>query len=66
MTEPETDPSSQDPVEEVQKLIHALPDAKGITEENLEEVMAQLDAIDEAKAMFTEGTDCPAGFQPLR
>lgn len=54
MTEPETDPSSQDPVEEVQKLIHALPDAKGITEENLEEVMAQLDAIDEAKAMFTE------------
>lgn len=33
--EPETAPSSQDPVEEVQKLIHALPDAKGITEENI-------------------------------
>ena len=32
----EADFSSQDQVEEVQKLIHALPDAKGITQENLE------------------------------
>ena len=53
-TEPKTEPSSQDPVEEVQKLIHALPDAKGITEENLEEVMSQLDDIDERKAALTE------------
>ena len=52
--EPETAPSSQDPVEEVQKLIHALPDAKGITQENLEEVMSQLDDIDERKAALTE------------
>ena len=54
MIEPETAPSSQDPVEEVQKLIHALPDAKGITQENLEEVMSQLDDIDERKAALTE------------
>ena len=53
-TETKTEPSSQDPVEEVQKLIHALPDAKGITQENLEEVMSQLDDIDERKAALTE------------
>ncbi len=38
----------------VQALIDALPDADSITEDRVEEVTAQLDAIDEAKAELTE------------
>ena len=45
---------SQDPVAAVQEQINALPDAWEITEENLEAVIAQLDAIDEGKAALTE------------
>ena len=37
----------------IQALIDALPDADSITEESVEEVTAQLDAIDEAKAELT-------------
>lgn len=38
----------------VQALIDALPDADSITEDRVEEVTAQLDAIDEAKAEFAD------------
>ena len=38
----------------IQALIDALPDADSITEESAEEVTAQLDAIDEAKAELTD------------
>ena len=38
----------------IQALIDALPDADSITEESAEEVIAQLDAIDEAKAELTD------------
>ena len=38
----------------VQALIDTLPDADSITEDRVEEVTAQLDAIDEAKAELTE------------
>lgn len=48
-TAPETDTA----VAAVQKLINELPDEDGITAENAEEVSAQLDAIDEAKAGLT-------------
>lgn len=37
----------------VQALIDALPDADSITEDSVEEVTAQLDAIGEAKAELT-------------
>ncbi len=49
-TAPETDTA----VAAVQQLINELPDADGITAENAEEVSAQLDAIDEAKAGLTD------------
>lgn len=49
-TAPETDTA----VAAVQKLINELPDEDGITAENAEEVSAQLDAIDEAKAGLTD------------
>ena len=38
----------------VQTLIDALPDADSITEDNVENVTSQLDAIDEAKAELTD------------
>lgn len=38
----------------VQALIDALPDADSITEDMIEDVTAQLDAIDEAKATLTD------------
>ena len=38
----------------IQALIDALPDADSITEDNAEEITAQLDAIDEAKAELTD------------
>ena len=38
----------------IQALIDALPDADSITEDSIEEVTAQLDAIDEAKAELTD------------
>ncbi len=38
----------------VQALIDTLPDADSITEDSVEEVTAQLDAIDEAKAELTD------------
>ena len=38
----------------IQALIDALPDADSITEDRVEEVTAQLDAIDEAKAELTD------------
>ena len=38
----------------IQALIDALPDADSITEDSVEEVTAQLDAIDEAKAELTD------------
>lgn len=38
----------------IQALIDALPDADSITEDSAEEVTAQLDAIDEAKAELTD------------
>ncbi|MGN9077856.1 MBG domain-containing protein [Oliverpabstia intestinalis] len=41
-------------VERVQAMIDALPDAEEITEDNAEEVTAQLEAIDEAKAELTD------------
>ena len=41
-------------VERVQAMIDALPDAEEITEGNAEEVTAQLEAIDEAKAELTD------------
>lgn len=45
---------SQDVVAAVQEQIDALPDAEDITEDNMDEVIAQLDAIDEAKSALTE------------
>ena len=41
-------------VERVQAMIDALPGAEEITEDNTEEVKAQLDAIDEAKAQLSD------------
>ena len=41
-------------VERVQAMIDALPDAEEITKDNGEEVIAQLEAIDEAKAELTD------------
>ena len=41
-------------VERVQAMIDALPDAEEIKEDNAEEVTAQLEAIDEAKAELTD------------
>ena len=41
-------------VERVQAMIDALPDAEEITEDNAEEVTAQLEAVDEAKAELTD------------
>ena len=41
-------------VERVQAMIDALPNAEEITEDNAEEVKAQLDAIDEAKAQLSD------------
>lgn len=41
-------------ISEIQALIDALPDADSITEDSAEEVTAQLDAIDEAKAELTD------------
>ena len=41
-------------VERVQAMIDALPDAEEITEDNAEEVTAQLEAIDEAKVELTD------------
>lgn len=38
----------------IQSLIDALPDADSITEDSAEEVTAQLDAIDEAKAELAD------------
>lgn len=38
----------------IQELIDALPDADSITEDSVEEVTAQLDAIDEAKAELAD------------
>ena len=38
----------------IQALIDALPDADSITEDNVENVTSQLDAIDEAKAELTD------------
>ena len=40
--------------DQVQAMINALPSAEAITEENAEEVEAQLDAIDEAKENLTD------------
>ena len=40
--------------DEVQALIEALPAAEEITAENMEDVAAQLDAIDNAKAQLSE------------
>ena len=41
-------------VASVQAMINALPSAEAITEENAEEVKAQLEAIDEAKAQLSD------------
>ena len=41
-------------VERVQAMIDALPGAEEITEDNTEEVKAQLEAIDEAKAQLSD------------
>ena len=41
-------------VERVQALIDALPNAEKITEDNAEDVKAQLEAIDEAKAQLSD------------
>lgn len=40
--------------DQVQAMINALPSAEAITEENAEEVKAQLDAIDEAKEKLSD------------
>lgn len=48
------DSGSQGLVAAVQEQIDALPDAKDITEDNMDEVIAQLDAIDDAKSALTE------------
>ena len=50
-----TDAETEDTaISAVQALIDALPDADSITEESAEEITAQLDAIDEAKAELTD------------
>ena len=50
-----TDAETEDTaISAVQALIDTLPDADSITEDRVEEVTAQLDAIDEAKAELTE------------
>jgi len=54
-SETTTDTEAEDTaIADVQALIDALPDADSITEESAEEVTAQLDAIDEAKAELTD------------
>ena len=40
--------------DQVQAMINALPSAEAITEDNTEEVKAQLEAIDEAKAQLSD------------
>ena len=50
-----TDTETEDTaISAIQALIDALPDADSITEDSVEEVTAQLDAIDEAKAELTD------------
>ena len=50
-----TDTETEDTaISAIQALIDALPDADSITEDSIEEVTAQLDAIDEAKAELTD------------
>ena len=50
-----TDTETEDTaISAIQALIDALPDADSITEDNAEEITAQLDAIDEAKAELTD------------
>ena len=47
-------PTELSAVDQVQAMIDALPSAEAITEENAEEVKAQLEAIDEAKAQLSD------------
>ena len=54
-SETTTDTEAEDTaIADVQTLIDALPDADSITEDNVENVTSQLDAIDETKAELTE------------
>ena len=47
-------PTELSAADQVQAMIDALPSAEAITEENAEEVKAQLEAIDEAKAQLSD------------
>ena len=47
-------PTELSAADQVQAMINALPSAEAITEENAEEVKAQLEAIDEAKAQLSD------------
>ena len=47
-------PTELSAADQVQAMINALPSAEAITEENAEEVEAQLEAIDEAKAQLSD------------
>ena len=47
-------PTELSAADQVQAMINALPSAEAITEENAEEVKAQLDAIDEAKEKLSD------------
>ena len=47
-------PTELSAADQVQAMIDALPSAEAITEENAEEVKAQLDAIDEAKEKLSD------------
>lgn len=48
------DPTELSAADQVQAMINALPSAEAITEENAEEVEAQLEAIDEAKEKLSD------------
>ena len=47
-------PTELSAADQVQAMINALPSAEAITEDNTEEVKAQLEAIDEAKAQLSD------------